>query len=301
MSGVDRRTFLAASLAVASGLAVRARGDEPVTRTGRDIRMALKYGMIGVGASVEERFRAAREAGFDGVELDSPNDLDADEVLDAKRRTGIETPGVVGSKHWSHPLSSPEASVREEGLAALERGIRDCALYGGTTVLLVPAVVTRDVGYDEAYRRSQEEIRKVLPLAEQKGVRIAIENVWNHFLLSPMEAARYIDEFESEAIGWYFDVGNIVNYGFPAQWARILGKRILKLDVKGFSRARRDTEGLWQGFGAEIGEDDCDWALVMRELDGVGFRGWASAEVGGGGADRLADVARRMRRVLDSA
>lgn len=298
--GVDRRTFLAASLAVTGGLTIRAHADEPVRRARRNIKMSLKYGMIGVGESVEEKFRAAHDAGFDGVELDSPNDLNTDEVLDAKRHSGVEIPGVVGSRHWSHPLSSPDASVREEGLAALERGIRDCAMYGGTTVLLVPAVVSRDVGYDEAYRRSQEEIRKVLPLAEKHGVRIAIENVWNNFLLSPMEAARYIDEFESDAIGWYFDVGNIVNYGFPAQWVRILGKRILKLDVKGFSRTKRDSEGLWNGFAVEIGEDDCDWPQVMRELDALGYKGWASAEVGGGDADRLANIARRMRRVLDS-
>lgn len=267
---------------------------------GRDIRMALKFGMIGVEGSLADKFAAARAAGFDGVEMDSPNDLDAEEVIEAARRTGVVIPGVVGSRHWSHPLSSPDEGVREAGLAALEQGIRDCKRYGGTTVLLVPAVVNSEVGYDEAYRRSQEAIRKVLPLAWQSGVKIAIENVWNNFLLSPLEAARYIDEFQSNAIGWYFDVGNIVNYGYPAQWARILGKRILKLDVKGFSRAKRDSEGLWKGFGVEIGEDDCEWPAVMRELDTIGFTGWASAEVGGGGPQRLADIARRMRAVLDS-
>lgn len=296
---MDRRTFIASTLA-ASALGMARFGHARPLRAPRGIRMSLKYGMIGVGDTIEQKFAAARNAGFDGVELDSPNDLDRTDVLDAKKATGIAIPGVVGSRHWSHPLSSPDASVREAGLAALEQGIRDCKAYGGSTVLLVPAVVNSEVGYDEAYRRSQEEIRKVLPLAEQSGARVAIENVWNNFLLSPMEAARYIDEFESDAIGWYFDVGNIVNYGYPAQWARILGNRILKIDVKGFSRSKRDNEGLWKGFGVEIGEDDCDWPKVMHELDNIGYTGWASAEVGGGGADRLADIARRMRAVLDS-
>ncbi|MEZ6210315.1 MAG: sugar phosphate isomerase/epimerase family protein [Phycisphaerales bacterium] len=296
---MDRRTFIASTLA-ASALGFARVGHARPTRAPRGIRMSLKFGMIGVGDTIEQKFAAARNAGFDGVELDSPNDLNLEEVLDARKATGIAIPGVVGSRHWSHPLSSPDASVREAGLAALEQGIRDCKAYGGSTVLLVPAVVSAQVAYDEAYRRSQEEIRKVLPLAEQSGARVAIENVWNNFLMSPMEAARYIDEFESDAIGWYFDVGNIVNYGYPAQWARILGNRILKIDVKGFSRSKRDNEGLWKGFGVEIGEDDCDWPKVMHELDNIGYTGWASAEVGGGGADRLADIARRMRAVLDS-
>ncbi len=296
---MNRRTFIASTLA-ASALGLARVGHARPSRAPRVIRMSLKFGMIGVGGTIEQKFAAARDAGFDGVELDSPNDLNRAEVLDAKSVTGIAIPGVVGSRHWSHPLSSPDASVREAGLSALEQGIRDCEAYGGTTVLLVPAVVSAQVAYDEAYRRSQDEIRKVLPLAAQTGVKIAIENVWNNFLLSPMEAARYIDEFESDAIGWYFDVGNIVNYGYPAQWARILGKRILKIDVKGFSRSKRDSEGLWKGFGVEIGEDDCDWPKVMHELDNIGYKGWASAEVGGSDANRLADIARRMRSVLDS-
>lgn len=296
---MDRRTFIAGTLA-AGALGLTRRTHAQPAGVKRDIRLSLKYGMIGVGDTVIEKFAAARDAGFDGVELDSPNDLAAQDVLDAMRATGMAVPGVVGSRHWSHPLSSPDAAIREVGLEALEQGIRDCKAYGGTTVLLVPAVVNSQIAYDEAYKRSQEEIRKVLPLAEQTGVKIAIENVWNNFLLSPMEAARYIDEFESDAIGWYFDVGNIVNYGYPAQWARILGRRILKLDIKGFSRSKRDSEGLWKGFSVEIGEDDCDWPGVMRELDKIGYNGWASAEVGGGGAERLADITRRMRSVLDS-
>lgn len=186
---MDRRTFIASTVgAAALGLASRSLARPRIA--GRDIRMALKFGMIGVGGTLAEKFAAAKHAGFDGIEFDSPNDLDAEEVLEAKRSAGIEIPGVVGSRHWSHPLSSPDASVRETGLAALERGIRDCKAYGGSTVLLVPAVVTAEVGYDEAYRRSQEEIRKVLPLCDDTGVKIAIENVWNSFLLSPLEAAR---------------------------------------------------------------------------------------------------------------
>jgi hexulose-6-phosphate isomerase len=162
----------------------------------------------------------------------------------------------------------------------------------------VPAVVNAEVGYDQAWERSSEEIARVLPRAAELGVAIAIENVWNQFLLSPLEAARYIDQFESPSIGFHFDVGNVVNYGWPQQWVRILGSRILKLDIKEFSRAKRDREGLWKGFEVEIGDGDCGWPAVVAALDEVGYRGWATAEVGGGDAARLADIARRMRRVL---
>ena len=161
-------------------------------------------------------------------------------------------------------------------------------------------MVTKQVSYADAYARSQKEIRRVLPLAEELGVKIAFENVWNQFLLSPLEAARYVDEFESDSVGWYFDVGNVVNYGWPEQWVEILGKRILKLDIKEYSRKRRNDEGLWKGFGVKLLEGDCDWPSVMRALDQVGFQGWATAEVGGGPRERLAEIADRMDRIFAS-
>ncbi|MGW8181191.1 MAG: sugar phosphate isomerase/epimerase family protein, partial [bacterium] len=203
--------------------------------------------------------------------------------------------------HWNKPLSDPDPVVRQEGLDGLETALRDAKTYGADTALLVPAVVNKQTSYDEAYVRSQTEIRKVLPLAEELGVKIGVENVWNHFLLSPIEMARYLDEFESPWIGAYFDVGNIVNYGWPEQWIRILGDRILKLDIKEFSRQKRDEEGPRAGFEVEIGEGDCDWPAVMAALIDVGFEGWGSAEVTGGGAERLKEISERMDRVLVTA
>ncbi len=291
-----RRLLQAAAVLAAARLAHAAPG----ARAPR-LRKCLKIGMIQEGDTLAERFRVAREVGFEGVELDSPNDLSLDEVLAAREATGIEVPGVVDSLHWRKPLSSPDADVRDAGRAALETALRDAAAYGASTVLLVPAVVNQRVPYDAAYERSQAEIRAVLPLAEELGVKIAIENVWNQFLLSPLEAARYVDELESPMVGWYMDVGNVVNHGWPEQWIRILGPRILKLDVKEFSRKKRDDDGLWEGFRVELGEGDCDWPAVLAALDEVGYSGWASAEVPGGDRRRLADVSRRMDRVLTPA
>ncbi len=268
-------------------------------RTGaRSIKKALKIGMVDGEMSLLEKFTLIKSVGFDGVEMDSPSDLSIDEIIEAKEKSKLEIPGVVDSVHWNSPLSDPDAKVRATGRKALETALRDCKKLGGTSVLLVPAVVNKKVSYQEAWDRSTAEIRGVLPLAKELEIHIAIENVWNQFLLSPLEAARYVDTFDSPWIGWHFDVGNVVNYGWPEQWIRTLGKRILKLDVKEYSRKKRDELGLWKGFDVEIGEGDCDWAAVMAALDEIGYAGWAAAEVDGGGRGRLADIAKRMDRCL---
>ena len=173
-----------------------------------------------------------------------------------------------------------------------------CKKYGGTTVLLVPGVVNQDVAYDEAWERSTEEIKKMLPTAKETGIKIAIENVWNNFLISPMEAARYIDQFNSDMIGWYFDVGNIVRYGWPDQWVRILGKRIIKVDVKEYSRDKQKNEGIWEGFKVKLGDGDSDWARVNAALREVGYSGWGSAEVPGGDKARLKEISQRMDKIF---
>jgi len=238
--------------------------------------------------------------GFDGVEMDSPNGFDTAEVVAAKEATGLEIPGVVDSAHWHATLGDPDAAVRARGVAALETALRDCKAYGGTTVLLVPGVVNAGLPYHLVYERSQAEIRKALPLARELGVKIAFENVWNNFLLSPLEAARYVDELGDDVCGWFLDVGNLVRFAWPEHWVQALGPRILKLDVKEYSRKKQNDEGLWKGFQVKIGEGDCGWPRVMAALDEIGFEGWASAEVGGGGRERLEDILARMRRVLDA-
>lgn len=252
--------------------------------------------MIKEGTTVLEKFRLVKELGFDGVELDSPNPLRESEILDARDKTGLHIPGVVNSLHWNSPLSDPDPAVRAKCTESMKTALRDCKKYGGTTVLLVPAVVNEKVSYAEAYERSQAEIRKILPVAEETGIKIALENVWNNFLLSPLEAARYIDEFNHSMIGWYFDVGNIVRYGWPEHWIRTLGKRILKVDIKDYSRKKASDEGIWKGFEAELGDGDANWAAVNKALKEVGYRGWGSAEVNGGDRVRLKEISDRMDR-----
>ncbi|RMH29903.1 MAG: sugar phosphate isomerase/epimerase [Planctomycetota bacterium] len=303
MTGFDRRTFMGLTIAGAAGLAL----GNGVSTIRRDpwIRKALKVGMIAGGETLAEKFAIARDAGFDGIELDSPGPIDRPAVLRAMEASGLSVPGVVLSTHWSKPFNHPDAGVRAEADAALEIALRDCKSVGGTSVLVVPAVVNQSMPYADAYRLSQEAMRRAVPLAGELGVSIAFENVWNNFLLSPLEAARYCDELndglEKPVFGWHFDIGNIVNYGWPEQWIETLGERILKLDVKDFSRTKRNEEGLWKGFGVEIGDGECGWERVRASLNKVGYRGWAAAEVGGGDLERLTDIARRMDRVFDQA
>ena len=270
----------------------------PTSRPG--MKKALKYGMIQMEGNVLDKFKLIKELGFDGVEPNSPSTLDRSEVLQARDATGIEIPGVVDSVHWRQTLGDPDPEVRDAGRRGLETAIRDCKFYGGTSVLLVPAVVKKGISYDAAYRRSQEEIRKVLPLAEKLGIQIAFENVWNQFLLSPLEAAQYVDEFESPMVGWHFDVGNIVNSGWPEHWIKILNKRIIKLDIKEFSREKMNQEGLRTGFQVPLLEGDCDWPIVMKALDEIGYRGWGAAEVRGGDRERLLDISLRMNKIYAS-
>jgi len=298
LRGLPRRTILKAG--VAGALASLAAAAPLRTRRARKLKKALKYGMIGEGEGVRAKFELVKELGFDGVEVDSPSGLDLDELLEAKAATGLEIPGVVLSTHWSKPFSHADEAVRAEARAALETALRDCKELGGSSVLVVPAVVSAATSYADAYERSQAEIRQLVPLAEELGVDIAFENVWNNFLLSPLEAARYVDEFESERVGWYLDVGNIVLYGWPAQWVEVLGKRVFKLDIKDYSRKKLNDEGRWAGFQVQIGEGDADWPAVMRALDAIGYEGWGTAEVGGGDRARLTQIAANMDEVFAS-
>lgn len=300
-----RRTLIKAAAAgvaaTAVGCSQRPWRNEPKVTPVEHVKLckAVKYPMVQEGQTVQDRFQLLKDLGFDGVEMMSPDDkIDRDEVLRARDATGLPIHGVVNTLHWKSPLSHPDPAERAACLDSLRTSIHDAKFYGATSVLLVPAVVNGGISYADAYDRSQAEIRKLIPLAEDTGIRILIENVWNNFLLSPLEAARYIDELDSPAIGAYFDVGNVVRYGWPEHWIRVLAHRIVKLDIKEYSRKKQQEEGLWKGFNVDIGDGDCRWDEVMKALREIGFSGWATAEVPGGDRARLQDIAARMDRVF---
>jgi hexulose-6-phosphate isomerase len=301
---MHRREFLktgsgALALAALAPSAFAAEEKAAVPAPKRAIKKGIMWGTVGVKGTMLEMMKAVREAGFEGVEMVSH--MDVEEVLRARDATGLAIPSACGRDHWGKPLSHPDPKVREEGLEALKQTLREAKRYGASSVLLVPGVVSKEVAYDDAYKRSQAQIRKAIPLAEELGVKIAIENVWNHFLLSPLEAARYVDEFKSPAVGWHFDAGNVCNYGWPEQWIRTLGPRIKMLHVKEFSRKKRDSEGLWKGFDVKLLEGDVNWPAVMKAVDDVGYHGWAITEQGGGDSpEGLKDLADRLGKILAS-
>lgn len=246
-----------------------------------------------------DKFKMLKELGYDGVEFSSPHNYDHKEILAARDKTGLLIPGVVNSEHWKSPLSSPDPAVREKCFNTVIQSLNDCEMYGGTTVLLVAGVVNDKISYADAYTRTQKEIRNLIPYAEKTGIKIAIENVWNNFLISPLEAARYVDEINHPLVGWYFDIGNILRYGWPEQWIEILNKRIMKLDVKEYSRKKQNDEGLWKGFDVELTEGDNNWPVIVEALGKIGYNGWASAEVPGGERERLKVVIDGMKKIFD--
>jgi hexulose-6-phosphate isomerase len=248
--------------------------------------------MIGGTNSVLERFELCKELGYDGMELESPVDAASDEIIAASRQTNMPVHGVVDMRHWQIRLSSPNEAERDQGRQILEQAIRDCHAWGGFSVLLVPGTVRGDdENHEHVWNRSIAEIRKALPLASRLGVRILIENVWNGFCEQPEQLRDYLDEIASPWVGSYFDIGNVRKFGPSEDWIRTLGHRIVKLDIKDWSTAK--------GFASEIGDGDVNWPAVREALAEIDFSGWCTAEVGGGGRERLAEIARRMNSVLE--
>jgi hexulose-6-phosphate isomerase len=294
---IDRRRFLAAGLA----LAAEARPLLALADQGPRLKKAVKFDMIRIKAPIRAKFELIKSLGFQGVEMNSPSNIAKDEAVKARDDTGIVIHGVIDSIHWKVRLSDPDEEVRAKGLQGLTTALADAKVYGADTVLLVPGKVANaeTENFDQVWARSQAEVRKALPLAQKLGVKIAVEVVWNDFLTTPEQLIRYVDEFKSPYVGAYFDCSNMIKYGVkPGDWIRKLGKRMLKFDFKGFSKAKFDKK---QNPWVPIGEGDEDWPDVLKALDEVGYRGWATAEVAGGGPKELKDVADRMNRVLGLA
>jgi hexulose-6-phosphate isomerase len=237
-----------------------------------------------------EKFRLARRCGFQGIEHSPMDDLNAARELGAlSRQEGVPIHSISYGG-WSAPFSDPRPEVVDKGLADMEAALRSADAQGAEVVLLVPAVVTEEVGYAEAYRRSQKNIRKLLPLADELGVTIAVENVWNKFLLSPVEFARYIDEFDSLRLRAYIDVGNMILFGFAQDWLRTVGRRIVRIHLKDFRRKGHEWTNLLDG--------DVNWLQVRKALAEIGYNGYLTTELRAGDEAYLTDLASRIDRII---
>src|SRR5687768_4511454 len=281
----SRRQFLHSTTALLTASVVGAPLFAAEPKPKRQLKKAIMWGTIGYKGTVLEKCRALKTAGFEGVELNSH--MDQNEVVRALDDTGLKAASVCGSKHWSKPLSSPDEKVRTEGLEALKQTLRDAKRYGATSILLVPGVARDGVTYEQCWERSIAGIRQALPLCEETGVKIAIENVGNNFLMKPEQAKDYLDSFNSPWVAFHFDTGNHVRYQPSEDWIKVLGKRIVKLHIKDYS-TKPDANGKVRGFNVKLLEGDNNWPAVMREIDKIGYAGWGITEQPG---DQTKDAA----------
>jgi hexulose-6-phosphate isomerase len=291
-SSMDRRAFL--SKAAALG-ALAAGGAAPARASGTP-KKAVLISMLPKEGRYADRFRLAVDAGFAGIEMGTIADpAEAEEIKAASTTTGLLVHSVMNADHWRFPLSSAEASVVAKSVAGMETSLKNAKLWGADAVLLVPAVVDAATSYKDAWTRSQAILKeRLLPLAAELKVVIAVEEVWNKFLLSPLEFARYVDEMASPWLKAYFDVGNVVFYGFPQDWIRTLGTRIVKVHIKDFALDRPGGRFHWKN----LGEGDVDWVEVRKALGEIAYEGWVTTEIQGGDAAYLKDVVARVDRFL---
>lgn len=257
------------------------------------IKKGVWFGMLPENLSIADRYKMARDVGFEVVQAPTePDEHKAEEIKKAAEVAGIRIDSVMNMDHWKYPLSSSDPSVVEKSLTGMRTSLHNAKLWGCDAVLLVPAVVNPQTSYGDAWARSQKEIRTLLPLAEELKVVIAIEEVWNKFLLSPLEMAKYISEFQSPWIKAWFDVGNVLFYGYPQDWIHTLGKSIVKVHVKDFKR--KEDGYAW----VNLGDGDVDWAAVRQAFADIGYSGSAITELDGGDEAYLRDVVKRFDRLV---
>ena len=264
----------------------------------RNLRKAIMYSTIGVKGTVLDKFRAMKEAGFDGVE--PMGGMNRDEVLAAFKATGLQAASVCCHTHWEKPLSAPDEATRKIGWDGLLDSLRDARAYGATCVLLVPGVARNGVTYQQCFERSIAEIRKAIPVAQETGVRIAIENVGNNFTMSPEQAVAYLDAINSEWVGWYFDIGNAGRIGPAERWIELIAKRIFRIHIKDYSAKPADPAAKGNT-RPKLLDGDTNWPAVMKALDNAGYTGWATSEQPGNQAadvETARDLAQRMDRIF---
>jgi len=300
-----RREFLkssvtaacAASLgggALTNSLAAGVTSKAPASPPALSIKRGVWFGMLPEKLSVADRYKMARDVGFEVVQAPTePDERKAEEIKKAAEAANIRIDSVMNMDHWKYPLSSSDPAVVEKSLAGMRTSLHNAKLWGCDVVLLVPAVVNSQTSYHDAWTRSQKEIRTLIPLAEELKVVIAIEEVWNKFLLSPLEMAKYISEFQSPWIKVWFDVGNVLLYGYPQDWIHTLGSSIVKVHVKDFKR--KEDGYSW----VNLGDGDVDWAAVRQAFAEIGYAGSAVTELQGGDEAYLRDVVKRFDRLVN--
>lgn len=257
------------------------------------MKKAVLVEMLPQKMSYRDRFQLARDVGFEAVEAQTVKDQrEAETIKKAADETKIRIHSVMNMDHWEYPLSSPDPQTVEKSIEGMKTSLHNAKLWGADAVLLVPAVVTPQVTYKQAWERSQQQVRRLIPLAEELRVVIAIEEVWNKFLLSPVEFATYVDEFKSPWVRTYFDVGNVLLFGFPQDWIHTQAERIVKVHLKDFKR--KEDGYAW----VNLGEGDVDWPAVRKAFADVGYTGYVTTELEAGDESYLREVSKRVDRLV---
>jgi len=264
------------------------------------IKKGILTSMLPDKMSWKDKFQLAKDVGFEAIEGQTTEDAALEsELRKASEATGMPIHSVMNMAHWQFPLSSSDPAAVERSMKGMETSIRNAVAWGGTTVLLVPGVVNPQTSYADAYKRSQEQIRKLLPLAEKSKIIIAVENVWNKFLLSPLEFANYVDSFQSPYLKAYFDVGNIQLYGYPSDWIRTLGPRIAKVHLKDFHNRRNAIIRANVPEFVNLRDGDLDWKEIHKAFTEIGYKGYATVELKGGDEKYLRDLSGRVDAILN--
>jgi len=289
---ISRRHFAATLAAAVPAL--------PQSASRLPIKKAILLGMLPKTLSLEERCKLAKEVGFDEMECPQTNDpRDAEAIKKAAAAAKLRIHSVMNGDHWQFPLSSGDPEVVKRSMTAMRTSLQNAAFWGADTVLLVPAVVNPQTTYKQAWERSQQRIRELIPLAEKLKVIIAVEEVWNKFLVSPLEFAHYVDEFKSPWVKAYFDVGNILIWSYPQDWIRTLGSRIVKLHFKDFKFQQNPQTRKREADFVALREGDIDWKEVYNALRDINYRGTATVELADGDRACLTEVSRRFDMILD--
>jgi hexulose-6-phosphate isomerase len=299
---MQRRTFLAVA---AAGVPA------PAQPAGRQFTKGICSIIFPDSMPFAEKFRRARDAGFAGIELrlgdevamDTPA-AELERMAASARAAGIEIASLWVSGPLSpNPLNSPDADVRARGVEVLRHAVDIAARLGCGALLVVPGRLGSgakfQVGYEDTWQRVTAELRKVLPYAGERRVILTPENVWNKFLVSPLEMRAFVDQFRSPWLQVHFDIGNVMQFGYPQDWILTLGARIRRVHAKDYKLSARAEEGRF----VDLFEGDVDWKEVMSALVKVGYRGFISPEIGGEPKDpeKIVKVSRALDRILAMA
>ncbi len=285
---MNRRDFLQTT---ALGTAASILPQMNFAQPNNPLKKAVLISMLPKTMSYFDRFQLAIDCGFEAMEAQTITDQkEAEQIKEAADKAKLRIHSVMNMGHWEWPLSDSDPEVVKKSMERMETSLRNAKLWGADAVLLVPAVVNPKTTIPQAWQRSVPQIKKLIPLAKELKVVIAIEEVWNRFLLTPYDLAKYVDEFKSPWVKAYFDVGNIVMYGFPQEWIRALGKRIVKFHLKDFDTKTRNFVPLREG--------SIDWPEVRKAIGEIGFSGYLTVELSGGDKAYLQEVSRRVDKIL---